>query len=205
MLATKVLFLDAEDEQDIEFLLTGTNEYHNIKVTSKEYCYKNKRLISEKNKLPIVVNFKPATKATELSCKRYFISRIIERIKNYLVRDYKFYFSIKTVKELHLIINKYIDVFDNSQYTYELSCKLVLEYNNLGKSYIEEFNFSKLSLLGDVALDTATTLPPVYWNCIKDIIHIPKNTIYKFNGNIISFVISNINYKFDIETKELVN
>lgn len=205
MLATKVLFLDADDEQIIDFLLPNTNEYHSIKVTSKQYSYKNGRLLNEENKLPIVVSYKPSTKTTELSCKRYFISRIIERIKNYLVREYEFYFSIKTVKELHLIINKNIDVFDNNQYTYELSCKLVLEYNNLGRYYIEEFNFSRLSLLGDIVLDTTTTLPPVYWNCIKDIIHIPKNTIYKFNGNIISFIIANINYKFDIETKEFIS
>lgn len=205
MLATKVLFLDSQDEQNIEFLLPNTNEYHSLKVASKQYSYKDGKLLNEENKLPIAVSYTPSTKTTELSCKRYFISRIIERLKLHLVRKYQFYFSIKSVKELHLIINKNIDVFDNNQYTYELSGILVLQYNKQDLHYTEKFNFSKISLLGDIVLDTTTTLPPVYWNYIKDIMHIPKNTIYVFYDNTFSFVVNNINYKFDIDTKELVN
>ena len=203
--ATKVLFLNSEEEQIIEFLLPITNERHTVKVISKEFSFKDNKLIREDNKLPIVVGFKPSTKYAEMSCKRYFISRIIEKIKLYLIKKYSFYFSIKAVKELHLRINKTLDVFDKEQYTYQLSCSMLLEYNKQNKYYTEEFVFSSVSLLGDIVLFSTTTLPPLYWNVVKDLMHIPKNTVYYFNENIISFIINNIEYKFDIETKQLFN
>lgn len=205
-----ILFLDSEETQEIEFLLPNTNEYHSVNVITKQYNYKNNELVSTETKLPIICTFKPTSKIAELSCKRYFISKLIEKIKLYLVRKYSFYFSIKAVRELHLIITREIDVFDSQQSTFILSCKLVLEYFKNGSKYNcensyfnEEFNFSSVSLLGDIVLDTATTLPPVYWNILKDLISIPRGTIYKFNNNVISFIYYNKEYYFDIENKQL--
>ena len=200
-----ILFLDSNEEQEIEFLLPNTNEYHSVNVITKQYSYKNNELVSTENKLPIICTFKPSSKVAELSCKRYFISKLIERIKLYLVRKYHFYFSIKTVRKLHLNIRHDIDVFDSTKGTYEIKAKLVVEYfkRETNATFNEEFNFSSCSLLGDIVLDTATTLPPDTWNILKDLISIPRGTIYKFNNNIISFIYYNKEYYFDIETKQL--
>ena len=210
--AKQLLLLDAKSTQDIEFLLPETNEYHTVTVISKQYNYKNKQLLTVEDKLPILVNYRPTNLHAEFSCKRFFISELIKRIKFYLICKYKFFFSIKTVKQLELNIIRDIDVFDSSQSTFTMSAKLTVEYHKSGDKYntqdnwyTETFSFSSCSLLGDIVLEKSSTLPPDIWNELKNLVVIPKNTEYLFNGNIISFVISNINYKFDIETKELVN
>lgn len=205
-----ILLLDAKEEQDIEFLLPNTNEYHSVKVISKQYNYRDNKLLDTENKLPILVNFKPSSLPAEYSCKRYFISRLIEKIKLHLVRKYSFYFSIKAVRELHLNINREIDVFDSNQSTFTINAELVVEYFKSGEKYgtednyfTETFSFSSVSLLGDIVLEKCTTLPPDTWNLLKDFIAIPRGTEYKFKDNIISFYYKNKEYYFNIETKQL--
>lgn len=205
MTNTKLFFISSKETQDIEFFLPETNEYHCFSLTSKEFIFKNNKLVNEENKIPIIVTAIPNTKLSEFSCKRYFISRIIERIKLHLIRKYEYFFSIKTVKKLDLIIVKTLDVFDSNDYTYQLKGKLTVEYTNKNKIYLETFNFSELSLLGEITLENASTLPPNYFNIIKYQVSIPKNTLFWFYDNVISFNINTINYKFDIETKELMN
>jgi hypothetical protein len=206
----QVLFIDSARIQDIEFLLPETNEYHTVKLISKQYNYKNNELLTVEDKVPIVVTFKPNTRLAEISCKRYFISRLIEKIKLHLVRKYHFYFSIKSVQELHLNIIREIDVFDSNISTFTINAKLVVEYFKSGKKYntedsyfTEEFVFSSCSLLGDIVLDTSTTLPPDTWNCIKDFISIPRGTTYSFNDNTIQFKYRNKDYYWNIENKQL--
>lgn len=206
----QLLLLDAKEEQHIEFLLPETNEYHTVKVISKQYNYKNGSLLNTESKLPIVVTFKPSNPLAELSCKRYFISRLIEKIKLYLVRKYHFYFSIKTVRELHLNIIREIDVFDSNQSTFTIKAELVVEYFKSGAKYntedsyfTETFYFSSCSLLGDIVLDKASTLPPDTWNRLKDFVAVPRGTEYKFDDNIISFNFRQKLFKFDVVTKEL--
>lgn len=209
----KLLFLDSPEEQIIEFLLPNTNEYHQIKVTSKQYNYKNNELLSIEDKVPIIVTFKPNSKIAEISCKRYFVSRLIERIKLYLVRKYHFYFSIKAVKELHLNIIREIDVFDSNISTFTINAVLVVEYFKSGEKYgtygtkdtyfIEEFVFSSCSLLGDIVLDEASTLPPDTWNLLRNYIAIPRGTTYKFNNDVISFNYKNKQYYWNIEDRHL--
>lgn len=199
----KVLFLDANKEQQIDFLLPENHEYHNIKVISKQYTYRDKKLINEEYKLPIAVTYVPSDKEKEDSCKRFFISQIIRKIKEHLVGDYSFFFAIKTVKELQLNIIKTLDVFDSSQYTYQLNAKLVVEYNKEGVVFNEEFVFSEVSLVLPCKLKTATTLPPVYWHIVRNYLNIPKGTLYSFNDKIITFTVNGIKYELDIVTEQL--
>lgn len=206
----QLLLLDAKGEQDIEFLLPNTNEYHSVKVISKQYNYRDGQLLTVEDKLPILVTFKPSNLHAEFSCKRYFVSKLIEKIKLYLIRKYHFYFSIKTVKELHLTINKQVDVFDSTKGTYEISATLIVEYFKSGEKYgtedtyfTETFSFSSCSLLGDIVLDTASTLPPDTYNLLKDFIAVPRGTKYKFKDNIISFFYKQKEYYYDITTNQL--
>jgi len=201
----KVLFLDSQESQQIEFLLPFTNEYHQILVTSKEVTYRNKKLINKENKLPIVCTIAPSTKISELSCKRYFVSKLIQKLKLELVRKYSFFFSIKAVKELNLLITQELDIFDSLMSTYTLSANLILDYSSKEKEkeFIETFVFSKVSLLGDIVLDTSTTLPPIAWNVLKNYVAIPKNTVYSFKENNITFSIGKNNYTFNINTNQV--
>ena len=100
----QLFLLDCLPSQEIELYLTNTNTYTTLTVSSKEIITKNGAVVAYSNKMPILVTHKPVLSNSKLSCKRYFISRIIEKMKLTLIKQHLFHFDINKVKDLDLKI-----------------------------------------------------------------------------------------------------